>query len=102
VTTNDPARQKSKTDQCKYVLTRAEIDEIDSILAANSHIIDETIVNCWEQRFDGAKWTQWGKNQGTGGPVDLVVGYAMNLTRMWQRTKAEYDRLKKQYEDNKD
>jgi len=100
VAANDRTREKSRTGECRYVLTRFEIDKISGILAANHHLVADQVLNCWELRFEGAKFTQWNATEGTGG-VDLTTGFACNLSRLWQRTKAEYDRLMKQYEDNK-
>jgi hypothetical protein len=102
VAANNYTRRQSRTDECRYVLSYDEIDEISSILAANHHLIAEDILNSWEQRYDGARWTQWTLNEGTGAPADLAVGYAMNLSRMWQRTKSVYDQLMRQYQNNRD
>ena len=79
-----------------------QIDEISSILADNRPLVTDDMRNLWNRRYENAVWTQWVRNRGTGSPVETVVGYAFSLHKMWERTKGAYERLMRQYEDNKD
>ncbi len=100
VAANEPAREPCRQEK-RYVLTLGEMDEISSILSASRHLIAEDIFWYWEKRYQNSRWCQWNANEGSGAPVLLVTGYACDLLKMWQRTKSDYDKLMKQYEDNR-